>query len=191
MNIVHRYLLLNQTEISNLWNVTLDLTLNKTKLEWSTIPDNVKAILSTQLQSQTITNLTFQAWGWVSLISDAFANNTISSLMSQKTQSILPNITLALSQLKFETIINTTLLSRNKLNCLRELSEEVTNLMEFKQQKMKRGFDLFEIFRKKTKLPTAYDIYKNAVSRARQVLSSNLVPKLRFKLFNFDFLYFY
>ena len=109
-----RFILLNQTRIQNIWNVKQAILLNQTKLDWSSLPSYVKSILVNDTFQQSLINMTFSNWGWTDSTSQ-YANVTLFSLIPSKYLLNLPNITNILSNLRFNLVLNTTILAQSFL----------------------------------------------------------------------------
>jgi len=110
---VKRFVLLNQTDVVTTlsWNVTQQLELNQTNLNWATLPANVQLFLQQELAQNQFANLTFLSWGWTDS-NNTFANTTLFSLFTSQGQQNLPVIRAILVPLTFSSVLNTTLLTQ-------------------------------------------------------------------------------
>lgn len=110
-----RFLLLNQTSVAALWNVSENLQANTTRLEWASLPQNVQTVLSEDLSTGRLVNQTFSNWNWiVSAEDEQYANATIFSLFPAESVDNLNLAQASLSQLSLSQLVNKTLLRENR-----------------------------------------------------------------------------
>ena len=169
---VYRFVLLNQSLIFAQWDVSQALANNQTKLNWDSIPANVQTILLTERTQNLFLNLSFLDWGWVNSNTDAFSNSTLFSLLSSQAQATYANVSATLAQITFNTLVNTTLLRRQRPNryCLDDLSGSVKNNLDLKGSLSKR--DAKHSFFRPTPPPTPFNVIKRILSQAASKVNS-------------------
>lgn len=164
---VRRFIFLNQPVISSdqSWNVTQQLQLNQTNLNWATIPSNVQIFLLGEQFQNLFVNLTFTEWGWITT-DQTFENTTLYSLFTSQAKQNLPQIQSLLAPLNFNVILNTTVLTKSNRRmrpseALQRLNEEVSEALPFAPYKQPN---------RRRRTPTPYDVIDVAVAKAVMTL---------------------
>lgn len=155
-----RLALLNQTQVQQLWNATESLSKNKTKLEWASLPDDVKSFLLEQSKQNIFLNLTFAQWGWVALDS-CFATNELNTLLTDEQINIIPAVQSILNRLSFDQLINTTAV-KTSLYSHHRILMNFENNESFEMDLPYFDFPLRE-FTASLKQPTVYAVYSQGL----------------------------
>lgn len=92
------------------YNVTQQAELNVSNLNWTALPANVQAFLTSQ-SVPIIYNLTFNQWAWVDA-NDRFGDSTLFSLLSAKAQYLAANLSTLLAPLTFGLQIDRSALNQ-------------------------------------------------------------------------------
>lgn len=126
--------MLNQSSIKSLgWDVQSLLNVT-TRLEWTSLPENVKNAVSQQVASLSFLNTTFSDWNWVNS-TNLYANSTLFSILPSTLITILPNLTSLYGQLSLNDVVNITALRVLKIaqyyNSISSTSAESDNLISF------------------------------------------------------------
>jgi hypothetical protein len=101
----YRLLLLNQTQIQQLgYSYSQNLP---NGLKWSSLPSEVKNVLTSLYNNLSFLNLRFIDWSWVNSISDAYADTTLHSLIPTDTINLLPSIQSLTNQLSLDQVVDT------------------------------------------------------------------------------------
>lgn len=108
----YKFLLLNQYSIRNVpskWDVQRELN-KTTRLEWNSLPDDVKTNLILIVSTGTFLNTTFYYWNWVTA-DNQYANNTLLSIIPQSLVPALTNSQFIFNSISLSDIVNITALS--------------------------------------------------------------------------------
>ena len=185
LNPVARFILLNQTAVSNdqQFNVTSQLVQNLT-ISWAAIPAGVQTALLNEKTTAALVNLTFVQWGW-SQAGDIYATVTLFSLIGTQGQQALPQIDALVAPLNFNTVLNTTVLTQSKPHrrpgdFILDTLSRIQQIAPFNQFRMKRGGDGHR------RQPTPFDVIEKAQNRAVRVLRQNAAGN-GLKKHQFDF----
>ena len=116
-----RFLALNQSQIQSKWNVTEQILLNATKLEWISLSNSVKAILLSQQINCTFLSLTFSHLGWSSS-TDQFAYTTLFSFLSSDFVAILSDVAQIVNHVSLDTILDSTKIKTNSIQAIYEFT---------------------------------------------------------------------
>jgi hypothetical protein len=103
---IYRFLLLNQTQINQNWNVRQKLDSNETRLEWNSLPESVKNALLEQQANDGFFDQTFLDLGWVDAETQPFSNTTLRSIVPSSMNSLFENITTILKKAEFDMIVD-------------------------------------------------------------------------------------
>ena len=183
INPVARFVLLNQTQISQLpFNITSQLQSNVASLNWTQLSSNVQTAVLNQPISALL-SLTYQQWGWVDSTS-SFSSTTLLSLLSTSVQSSLNNVYILLAPLAYNsqidlTVLNATLTANVATNPYRYERRDLVRkffgvFFEYFNTLLPAGRDRFKRgpFRPYNRQPTAQSTFSDAVKRAQFLLRS-------------------
>jgi hypothetical protein len=168
-----RFILLNQTVITNIWNVTHELNIYQTRLDWQTIPTKAKLILLSKKLFYDIANTSFYQWGWVNSNSDIYANITLKFLIKSESEAILLNIIDSLAKLKFDSFINITKLKLTSKHSFEDLNYIIMSILKFKEYKIKNDTNLKRFA--PLNLFTPFDIINQVYMRTNRLLNNYLI----------------
>lgn len=110
---LHRFVLLNQTGVQSLWNVRDNLDKSTTRLEWNSLPDNVKSFLKNQETNLGFLDLTFLDLNWVNSDKEKFHDTKLKSLISKDLNDKLPELFESTNKLSYDQLVNVDLLSQH------------------------------------------------------------------------------
>lgn len=169
---VNRFLLLNQTKISSKWNVTRELENNRTRLEWDSLPDEVKEILKDQYNRMSFMYQSFADWGWDY---GEFSNSTLMDLMPYRITHIIPELKRSFERIQYDTVLDfTRMRSENIFQGL--ISSEVMNDYFISSiDYANRAYKFVSLTKN-----TAFDAFKTVWLRAKYIVKTFNILNLYF-----------
>lgn len=185
---MYRYLFLNQAKFRTTWNVTEKIEKGETKLEWSTIPADIKTLITDEKNTFSFLQLTFLDWGWVNANTDLFYNVTLMSLLPADVQAIIPNAKTIIDTVSFDTLVNISALKLSIYkpkkfgfplghSAEKHLDEFVVQLgPEQVFKSFNNGQMRFKRHKSFPPMPNPFDVIKRAVMSAYQVLIKAAIP---------------
>ncbi len=160
--LIAKIVLLNQTQVSALsYNVTHQVKLNATNLDWISLPSNVQTFLLTQSPKMLLKS-TFSQWAWTNS-SSPFANETFYSLLMPDVQNCILSASNLLAPIKFNMKIDLSVL--NKTLATLKKNDEKNLLVKFFQN-FYQHFTQYLPKESENRETSAVSIYNDATHRA-------------------------